>query len=278
MKSTDRPVLVASDVEAGLVRMSDGTELPITYGSLSEALRHKWYSPIDSTFNAIFYAALKSVGVLLVEARADIGLLSHHRRALGLSASQLRGAYGLEKGVFTSAARFLDSRWERDLLEARIKQGNGGRHRGPFAGNLEVWNQIERDGSLACRGKLDQVNIDVEFRWIRANLAEWPDFGKAPSSGAIKDWLEINRPGNESLKRDFLKLAWTRRLAPGDRRSASRKSVFKEDAVEDKFLSDYDRELEERLAEIGGACDEEVKADGEEIEGAGAGGGAESGG
>jgi hypothetical protein len=247
----DKPhlVMLGPETPADFVRMSDDTLLPVTYGSLLEAQLHKWYTPVDRVFNSIFYAALRSVGVLMEDANPAIALLSRHKQALHLTAAQVRGVYGLEKGVFTSQGRFLlESDWERDLLAARAKGGSAGRHPGPFANNLDVWDQIERDGSTACRGKSDQANIDVEFRWIRANLAEWPDFSQAPSRGAIKDWLEINRPGAEALKRDFLTLAWKRRLPPGDRTPKASSGVFEEDKVEDESLREYDQGLEDRLS------------------------------
>ncbi len=248
----DKPTLLLDDdpVMEAPVHMSDGTILPITYGSLFEARQHEWYKPIDGVFNAVFYSALRAIGVAMQEANVAISLLARHKGALGLSPSQLRGAYGLEKGVFGRHGRFLrdtsKSDWDQELLESRKKHGDGRRHVGPFGDDPDVWGQIERDASITCRHKPDQANIDVEFRWIRSTLGEWPDFRKAPSRGAIKDWLEINRPGNEVLKRDFLKLAWQRRLAPGDRRVKS-SAVFEEDAVEEESLAEYDEGLEERL-------------------------------
>jgi hypothetical protein len=248
----DKPTLLLDDdpVMEAPVHMSDGTVLPITYRSLLGARQHEWYRPIDAVFNAVFYAALRSVGVMDKEVHVAIALLLHHQDALGLSPSQVRGAYGLEKHVFGCDGRFLRDRstsdWDRELLESRKKRGDGRRHVGPFGDDPDVWGHIERDASIACRHKPDQANIDVEFRWIRSTLGEWPDFRKAPSRGAVKDWLEINRPGNEVLKRDFLKLAWQRRLTPGDRKARS--SVFEEDAVEEGSLTQYDEGLEERLS------------------------------
>lgn len=253
----DKPDLIASDGDlSAFVTMSDGTVLPITWDSLLEGRQHVWYTPIDGVFNVVFYSALRSRGVMKEEVQPAIALLTRHRRALGLTAAQLRGVYGLEKGVFGRHGRFLsesasESNWERELLESRQQRGDGKRQVGPFGCDPDVWDHIEADASLACRHKLDQVNIDVEFRWIRSNLGEWPNFSKAPSRGAIRDWLEINRVGGEALKRDFLKLAWTRRLAPGDRQ-VKKTAVFEEDAVEDEALSEYDESLEERLGEVDG--------------------------
>lgn len=263
--SAQRSEVVVDGADGDFVRVDNGTVLPITYGSWKGARQHRWYEPPDQIFNAVFYAALKEVGVRRLEGNRDLAVLARHHLALGLSPAQVRGAYGLEKGVFGHNGRFLpsvasDSDWDRELLEARKKGGDRRRYPGPLGDDPEVWKRIEADASIVCRHKRDQANIDTEFRWIRSHLAEWPDFRKAPSRGAIKDWLEINRPGNEALKRDFLKLAWTRRLVPGDRKPKA-KPVFEEDAVEDASLSEYDESLEERLGQAEGRLDEETKAD-----------------
>lgn len=251
-KSAQQSDVIEDGDYTHFVRMSNGAELPITYGSWRGACLHQWYEP-DRVFNRIFYAALKAVGVENAVGNHDLSVLARYRQALALSPAQVRGAYGLEKGVFDNTGRFRagvesDSDWDREILEARKKSGDKQCLPGPLGDDPDDWRRIEADASAACLHKPDMADIDTEFRWIRSHLAEWPDFKGAPSRGAIKDWCEINRPGNEALKRDFLKLAWTRRLTPGDRRP-TKPSVFEEDAVDDVALAEYEDGLEDRLSQ-----------------------------
>lgn len=256
-----RLAVVMDGADADFICMENGVALPITHGSWKGARRHRWYEPLDRAFNMVFYAALKAVGVEMYKVgNHDMAVLARYRRALALSPTQLRGAYGLEKGVFGHNGRFLDADWDRQLLKARKETPDKRRHPGPFGDDPNVWDQIEADAVAVSQHKRDQVNIDVEFRWIRSHLAEWPDFRNAPSRGAIKDWLEINRPGNIALKRDFLKLAWARRLVPGDRKPKAQ-PVFEEDMVEDEALAEYDDGLEDRLGRAEERPDEETATD-----------------
>lgn len=260
-KPPRRTAEVVDGADADLVRMTNGATLPITYASWKGARQHEWYKPLDRAFNMVFYAALKAAGVEMYGVgNHDMAVLARYRRALALSKEQLRGAYGLEKGVFGHNGRFLDADWDQQLLKARKKTPDKQRHPGPFGDDPDVWNQIEADAVEASKHKRDQVNIDTEFRWIRSHLGEWPDFSKAPSRGAVKDWLEINRPGNDTLKRDFLKLAWQRRLTPGDR-GATKPAAFEEDVVDDTALTKYEGDLEERLAQAEGGLDKESASD-----------------
>lgn len=243
--------LVASVCSAMAIAM-DGTVLPVSVDSIEFARSSEWDGyVVGTTFNAVFYAALKEVGVSRDQVQSDVTLLCDYRIAFGLTAIQARMAYGVEKGVIGRNYRFKPSavdgsEWEVKLMEDRSRRGDlPGKGIGCRFDEKE-WDRIETNALAACLGLPDQVDIAVEFRWIRCNLHQSPYFKDAPSQGAIKDWLTCMKPGNEALLRDFTNLAWNKRLSPGDKKV--KPSAF----VEDRSSSaseDRDEALERRLSE-----------------------------
>jgi len=219
-------------------------ELPIKEESVRRAKDCQWPS-LTKRFNRVYYRGLASMGVAAGDTHKALQLLGGHRRCLKLSPSQVRGAWGIEKGVFERGGGFrqvvMDG-MEVDVVLMNDLEGSGLSNR---AFHADEWNEVEAEALEFCSGMVDQIDIETEFRWIRANLGEWPDFGKAPSRGAIKDWLVINKPGNEALVRDFVNLAWSKRLA-ADRKGST--SVFREDRQSGSPESEaHDDELERRL-------------------------------
>ena len=212
---------------------ADGTVLPVSVGSIEFARSKEWEQyGVDGVFNAIYYAALSNAGVGEKEANVDIELLTAHRLAFRMTRIQVRVAYGVEKGIIGRHGRFNPSKldgsdWELKLLEAKARKASKPAEARVF--DASEWDRLETDALAACAGLPDQVDIAVEFRWIRCNLHQAPYFKGAPSQGAIKDWLTVMKPGNESLLRDFTNLAWNKRLSPGDKKA--KPAAFKEDAV-----------------------------------------------
>ena len=73
---------------------------------------------------------------------------------------------------------------------------------------------VEADAVESGAGKPDRVDIQSEIEWVAANLAEWPDFTKAPSKSAVKWWLAVTK--DAALARAFWMEWASKRLAPGD--------------------------------------------------------------
>lgn len=232
------------------------TELPVSSRSLDLSRRCKWPA-ISRSFNSVFYRALADVGVAQDRAHRDIVLLSSLRSGLGLTEREVRGAYGIEHGVFGADGLFVrrgfvGSGDGSDYVEgpdynAMLLAAGQDDERvttGPFT--ADQWPAIEIEALAACSGKKDQVDIAEEYRWIRANLYEWPKFGKAPSRGAIKEWLAISRPGNEAWMRDFLDTQRVKRLSPGDGGAKKRAAkAFAEDET-----GDVEKGADEHMARL----------------------------
>ena len=250
---SDDDVFVEGDPLVAMAVALDGTVLPVSVGSIEFAKSSEWPKYVRGlTFNAIFYSALKAAGVGQDEANLDIRILSDYRLPFGMTKIQVRVAYGVEKGVIGRHYRFNPSKldgtdWEVRLMESKAKEGNRVGRGAHVFDNLE-WDRLETDALAACAGLPDQVDIAVEFRWIRCNLHQAPYFKGAPSQGAVKDWLTCMKPGNEALLRDFTNLAWSRRLSPGDRKM--KKSAFAEDTVGES-VADAAVDIEALKARLG---------------------------
>lgn len=252
-------VFVDSDAMAAMAVSADGgVVLPVSVGSIEFAKSSEWSDYVlGRTFNAVFYAALKSVGVGQDQVNLDIRALMAHRLAFGMTAMQVRMAYGVEKGIVGRNYRFKPSvvdgsDWEARLTEDRERKGD---HPGKGVGcrfDGREWDRIETDALAACVGLPDQVDIAVEFRWIRCNLHQSPYFKDAPSRGAIMDWLTCMKPGGvDPLLRDFTNLAWSKRLSPGEKKPKA--SAFSEDrsaSVEVERDEALERRLSDRLGEV----------------------------
>jgi hypothetical protein len=227
--------LVIGDPLAAMAVAVDGTILPVSVGSIEFARSREWEQyGVDDVFNAIFYSALEAAGVGEKEAQADITLLTKYRLSFRMTRIQVRVAYGVEKGVIGRHGRFNPSKldgcdWEVRLLESKARRQSKPPEVRVFDDN--EWDRLETDALAACAGLPDQVDIAVEFRWIRCNLHQAPWFKGAPSQGAIKDWLTVMAPGPDQKARQmkFTELAWNKRLTPGDKKA--KPAAFKEDAA-----------------------------------------------
>jgi len=201
---------------------SDDYDLPVSEDSLRVGRSHTWY-PVTKDFNKVFYACLKVVGITSIEAQSAIASLGRFKGRPILSAPQVRGAYGYEKGVFTDRGRFDGHVLERVrsdisvLVDAGLVAADGGAGSSRMlAGGViddALWGQMYVDAISKSEHLPDQAVIDREFGWVFANLMRWPTFDTAPSKGAVNSWLIMHMPGNGSLLNDFVKTQWTRRLS-----------------------------------------------------------------
>ena len=194
-----------------------GVVLPVSKENVVLASELRFY-PIrkglqSKEFSSVFYAALYRLGFEHDRIQNDVALIGKFDTELGFSKAQVRGVYGLERGIFTSSGLFTKAaRSEHaDLVDmwdtgtAHVTEG------GVFSD--ESWVAVHADGVLACEEKPSLGSIESEVEWIQANDMRWPDFSKAPSQCAITSWLRMNKPGNESLANDFIKLVWAKRFA-----------------------------------------------------------------
>jgi hypothetical protein len=211
------------------------------------AKKYDWYDLHSKRSNSTFYAALRLEGLNIQTVKADIRLLNKASVALGLTLRQVRGAYGLAKGVFNRSGRFIsaDNHSKAIIVDEEAIPSDGRLF------DESNWLQVVESALKAKLGLPPQVQLDEEFRWIRANAYGWPDFAKAPSAGAVNDWLILNDPTPNRALIDFVKLAWSKRMAPGDAKS-NKKAVFEEDVrevVSEDAVSagKRDKELSDRL-------------------------------
>jgi len=237
--------------------MVDGELMPISRDSLDVALRFVWYA-VSREFNRLFYDALKARGFDSTRVHAEICLLSKHRHSLGLSERQVRGAIGVEHGIFGRHGRWLRAGLPGDDPTSSVEAGLldcGSGHPETVASKrikLRVLSATEfplilEDAVESCTGKPDQVDFQTEMKWILSRVREWPDFTTAPSQIAIKTWLLLNDPaGVDPLMRDLLKMTWSKRMAPGDAKGGS-SAVFAADRVSGLDGMDDDASLEKRL-------------------------------
>jgi len=238
------------------VRHND-VELPVRVCDVYWAKRFDWYNVTSKHFRSTFFAALRLEGLNVQTVRADIRLLNAASVHLGLSSSQVRGAYGLAKGIFGHSGRFISADNHRralvvdsaaEVVSCRLFDESN-------------WLQVVESALQAKQDLPDQVQLDQEFCWIRANAVGWPDFSNAPSAGAVNDWLILNDPQPNRGLIEFVKLAWTKRMSPGDVKR-NKKAVFKEDVREmesesDAAISARDLELAGRLFGRGEVEDED---------------------
>jgi len=228
----------------------DGVVMPISQEAVDVARGGRWY-PLDQRFKRVFYRALwKYAGVKSDRVRQDIEKLLRHRTGLGLDGRQVRGAYGYEKGIFTASGQFApvcqqDEDLDLALMSVDPKERKDAERR-PDGFGVDEWGSISAEALKACRRKVETVDIGLEATWVHAQLFEWPDFRRAPSKAAIKTWLALHRPGNESLLRDFLKVVWAKRMSPGDK--APKATAFREDDV--AVERDEERAAELRLKKL----------------------------
>jgi hypothetical protein len=226
---------VTGDPLAAPVVAVDGAVLPLTAGAVEYARSQEWHQyKVGKAFNSIFYAALRVVGVEREEVQAALLVMSKYAVPLKMTPIQVRVAYGVDKGVFGRHGKFLKGPldgcdWEAKLMEARAQKGDSTIIGSTFSD--DEWDRVMVDALESAGGLPDQVDIAVEFRWIRCNLHQAPWFKGAPSQGAIKDWLTVMAPGPDQKARQmkFTELAWNKRLTPGDKKA--KPAAFKEDAA-----------------------------------------------
>lgn len=197
----------------------DGTTLPLSIGALKVGLGNNWraITRMDKAdFTNEYYLALGVVGCGKSDVNADLKVLLRYCKKKGelgnATKTEIRGAYGYDNGIFDSTGK-----WKPEVIkgrEAEIARLESRPSKGSPI-NLDNWDDVYKDAIKKQTGLLDVANIDLEFAWISANDMEWPDFSCAPSRNAIKNWLAINMPGNGSLRNDFIKLQWSKRLSPG---------------------------------------------------------------
>jgi hypothetical protein len=216
----------------------NGLEMPITRRTWQAIKEHRdtveWF-PRSPTFKRVFYSLLRLKGVTEKAVNADVNVLSRCRKDLGLTRNQVWSAYACEKKVMNVQGRFLKAPFNTPEFEVMLLTSNKALAGGdeewtppPPTFASTDWGTIEA-AALAAAAKVEVAQADIadEFRWIRQSLYEIPKFEEAPSKGAIKDWLTVSRPGNDALLRDFVTTAWSKRLAPGERKP--RPSAFEED-------------------------------------------------
>jgi hypothetical protein len=194
----------------------------------------QWY-PGSPTFQRVYYSLLRLKGITDRASNEDLNVLLRCRENLGLTRDQVRAAYGLEKRVMDAKGRFVKAPFNTPDFEVMLLTSNKALTGGddewkppPPTFASTDWGTIEA-AAIAAAAKIEVAQADIadEFRWIRQSLYEIPKFEEAPSKGAIKDWLTVSRPGNDALLRDFVTTAWSKRLAPGERKP--RPSAFEED-------------------------------------------------
>lgn len=239
-------------------------DLPVSEDSLRIARSHTWY-PVTKDFNKVFYACLKVVGITSSEAHSAIADLSRFKGRPILSAPQVRGAYGYEKGVFTDKGRFdrgVLKRVRSDisvLVDAGLVAADGGSGSSRMlAGGVidtELWGQMYADAISKSEHLPDQAVIDREFGWVFANLMRWPTFDTAPSKGAVNSWLIMHMPGNGSLLNDFVKTQWTRRLSSRPLKETIRDPAL---SVDDTRGSDADAAVEDTTEEMADRLEQDL--------------------
>jgi hypothetical protein len=229
-----------------LLVCSCGVELPVSAEAVAEAGKHVWYD-VNRRFNRVFYSVMRGAGVDGKVAKDHITLLAQHKQHIGLSPRQVRGAYGLQVGVFGRTGDFLVD--AIDGQEVQVALMDDSDRKGWVTSFSETeFPMVEEDALRACASKPDQVDIQAEFRWVVSKMREWPDFEAAPSQSAIKMWLAVNDPkGIDPAVRDLMNMAWTKRLSPGDKGGKGKAvSAFAEDkVVEDdaEYLADLNKRL-----------------------------------
>ncbi len=222
---SDSSIVVVSPEDDELFVRHNDVELSVRVCDVHWAKKFEWYDVTNKRFRSAFYAALRLLGLNVQTVKADIRLLNKASCLLGLTPGQVRGAYGLAKGIFGRHGKFLssDSHSKADVddsvksLVCRLFDESN-------------WLSVVESAMSAKAVLPEQVQLDEEFRWLRANLVGWPDFTKAPSGGAVNDWLILNDPEPNKALIDFVKLAWTKRMSPGDVKR--KKVVFEEDVRE----------------------------------------------
>ncbi len=242
----------------------EALDLPVSDESLRIARSHTWY-PVTKDFNKVFYACLKLVGVSSVEAGDAIADLGRFKGKPVLTAAQVRGAYGLEKGVFTEDGRFDDAILKRVradisvLVEAGlvVPEGGAGSSRTMSDGVIDsaLWGQMYADAISNSEHLPAQELIDDEFGWVYANLMRWPKFETAPSKGAVNSWLIMHQPGNGSMLNDFVKMQWTRRLSSRPPKDAPRVPSL---SVDDTRGSDADAAAEKTAEQMADRLEQDL--------------------
>lgn len=243
--------------EDGFVEVG-GEVMPIRKSTLAAALRYSWFE-VNREFNGVFYRALDKAGVSWEETRSAIALMGRHAEELGLSDRQVRGAWGIEKGVFNKAG---DWKYEvfgvgnRAAVKAMVMKAGGGVKQRAVGSTEAGWyggvfrasefRFLIDDAVKLSKGKPDRVGIEEEIEWVAANLLEWPDFGTAPSRSAVKWWLAVMM--DKSVARDFWSSWLSKRLAPGDVRGRRvRASALREPGEAEALDAADEESLRSRL-------------------------------
>ena len=223
-------------------------ELSVRICDVHWAKIYDWYDVESRRFRSAFYAALRPLGLTVETVKADIKLLNKASHHLGLTPRQVRGAYGLAKGIFNRQGKFIsiNSHSQAIIVDATVDATKVNTDCRLF--DETNWLQVVESALSAKDGLPPQVQLDEEFRWIRSNAYGWPDFKRAPSAGAVNDWLILNDPEPNKALIDFVRLAWTKRMSPGD--TKQKKAVFEEDvhdSVDDVSAGVADKDLADRL-------------------------------
>jgi hypothetical protein len=208
----------------------DGVKMPVSQETAQLAKSCSQLLPITKRFQRVYYACAACLGRDHRWVTETIRALNKQSRVHGMSNEQVRYAVGIQIGIFTGTGRFKKAVLERanKLIESELLDQVDDLHKSNSLSEVN-WPTLEREAFAAARTLPSQAPIDEEMRWLRENLEEEPNFGEAPSRGAVKEWLVMHRAGNEQLKRDFLKLVWDRRMAKGD--GQRKTNVFAADAA-----------------------------------------------
>lgn len=222
------------------VRYRDA-DLPVRVCDVHWAKKHDWYDIGNANYRSALYAALRLVGLHVQTVKLDVKRLNLASRTLGLTPNQVRGAYGLAKGIFNRQGRFIAAEWHRKAIE-KVEV---------VAPDCQLfdesnWPAVRRRAIEASRDLPLQVDIDVELRWISSRLIGCPDFTSAPSAVAVTVWCVLNDPVPSKAKIDYIKTYLSKRMATGEKKR--KEPVFDED-VKSGITGDdeADAELMSRL-------------------------------
>src|SRR3990172_7257302 len=95
--------------------------LPVSMASIEVARKYPWYR-LGPQFRRIYYRVLERAGIDRDTTSKAIHLLSQHRKCRGveLTAAQVRGAWGLEKGIFGNHGVFVVGALVGNEVEAAL--------------------------------------------------------------------------------------------------------------------------------------------------------------